>query len=66
MEAASFTAWQLLVAKGYKKGWGHYRKGMGLDPKQDKKVTKDERQEAIAAALEIDKLYGNGAKRGGS
>lgn len=63
MEAACFTAWQVLRGNGYKKNWNHYRKAMGFGKDSDK-VTKEGRDTAIGAALDIDKKFGNGAANG--
>lgn len=49
--AASFTAWQLLCAKGLKTGWSDYISSLGLvDSKKDKKTDIEKDKET---AMEI-------------
>jgi len=57
MEAASFTAWLMLSSKGYKKSFAQYLTAIGLKGGDTKRVTKDEKENAVKTmASLIDRL----------
>lgn len=45
MEAASFTAWQILRSKGLKKTFKEWLKAHGLQPEKRRKIDKKEKEE---------------------
>lgn len=54
MEAASFSAWQIIRSEGkYKKGWLEYRNGMGLGKSRNTRINKEEKEVALKAAASL-------------
>ena len=65
MEAATFTAWQIMGQKGLKKRWAEYRKTMGVEPINKDKLEASEKEDILKTSLSIHERVLRLQKNGG-